>query len=122
MNYQEMKASHEVQIDAMLAGDYKAINTLFPLAGYVGCHYDVWVGTGGARDSLFGMLPGTMTCLTIAKGHMGAAAQTWCAKLGLATNDLIPKFVEEVTVFTREQLEEFSRLQLLVNFPEGDVD
>ena len=42
----------------------------------------------------------------------------WAERLGLYTNDLIPTDVEQETRFTREQLEEFSRLQLLANFPE----
>lgn len=122
MNYQEMKASHETQIEALLADDYAALSDMFPNTWRMLINHDsVWMNTGADPLSLFAVLPGCNQCLTQIKGHVSLHAEKWEELLGISQNNLIPRFIRTDTVFTREQLEEFSRLQLLANFPEGDV-
>ena len=93
-------------------------------------HQGVWSATGIVSHGLFGSLPGCGHCLTQIKDRLASYPyhvtltqedREWAEELNLADNDLIPQVVDEETVFTREQLEEFSRLQLLANFPKGDV-
>ena len=123
MTYDEMKDSHEAQIEALLADDYDEVRRLlgYHPGGLCGnSHFSVWINTGASELSLFGSLPGCISCLTQIKGQhvKSPEAIEWAERLGLYTNDLVPSEVGIDIRFTREQLEEFSRLQLLANFPE----
>ena len=130
MTYDEMKTSHEAQIEALLVDDYDTLLSMFDQkVSSWKCHYDVWGNTPRDNDSLFAALPGTRHCLTQIKGDLdykdnphGVNAvedMQWVRTLDLSDNILIPGVTTMETRFTRAQLEEFSRLQLLANFPEG---
>ena len=125
MNYQEMKTSHGVQIEALLAGDYATLLEIMEKDDDSNweSHNKVWRSTGDVPHSLFSSLPNCESCLTQAKLNIfdwDEEAVSWRRKLDLVNNPLIPQRIRSVDVLTCEQLEEFSRLQLLANFPEGD--
>ena len=122
MDLKTMKKSHEVQIKALLKGDYDAFKGEFseralrePFDG-IDNHHSAWGYTGGQAHSLFGNLPNAMICLTQVKNH--PEDSEWHDILGLGNNHLIPTNVQEDTVLTEDQLREFSRLQLEANFSE----
>lgn len=132
MTYEEMKESHEAQIEALLAEDWEELERIFPdvnldADNLIG-HNNVWGNTGDELESLFSTLPGGHKCLTQIKafcegntyGYPKEESEVWYDKLGLGTNRLIPAIVNDSTVFTEKQLREFSRLQLLVYFPDDD--
>lgn len=131
-SYKEMKESHKEQIAALMIEDYPAFmeaicvdlgdEVEFPFAN----HYDAWGNTGSNSLSLFGTLPQCNSCLTQIAGKTltlrdSESVKYWDEKLGISDNELVPKKVSPLDMFTRAQLQEFSRLQLLANFPEGDV-
>lgn len=62
MNKEEMKASHEAQIQAILDEDWTAVVAMFdmtkePHPSPVSCVYDVWNRTGQHNHSIFSSLP-----------------------------------------------------------------
>lgn len=125
MNRETLTARHQAQIEAMLVDDYDGFRAAardgndLPI-DVCTSHYHCWVNTGGYGASLFGVLPNSGCCLTQAKGTDFVdwnGEINWKEKLGLADNDLIPGTVFGHTRFTREQLQEFSRLQLKAHFP-----
>ncbi len=119
MNYESMKASHRIQIEALLADDYETLGGIRPYKN-ISSHYDFWVNTGSLTYSFFGPLPSCAHCLTQLMS-LPYSASEWVEKLNLRENTLIPWKVLPYTRFTREQLEEFSRLQLEANYGQGDL-
>ncbi len=122
MDRQTMKNSHEVQIKALLEGDYETFKSEFPNSNIVfekfnTDHHSAWGYTGRYEHSLFGCLPESEGCLTQIKGHT-QESEEWYELLDLGNNDLIPTNVQEDTIFSEAQLREFSRLQLQAWFPE----
>ncbi len=123
MDYKTMKNSHEVQIKALLEGNYDTFKAEFSgpnfnpdLRNFKPNHHSAWGYTRGHPHSLFGCLPESDRCLTQIKHQ--PEDSIWYGILGLKNNDLIPTTMTELTVLSEAQLREFSRLQLLANFPE----
>lgn len=108
-----MKESHRRQIEALVNNDVEAYLEIFPhrVSDETTClHYEAWNNSPDNPESLFADLPHINLCLTELKAHPDPnRLKTF---LDLDNNDLIPIKVDEDTIFTREQLEEFSRLQL----------
>ncbi len=124
MNYEEMKKSHEVQIKALLKGDYKTFKAQFSGPNYDknftkfrNNHHSAWGYTGGQPHSLFANLPEADRCLTQIKNHPEDDPY-WTKALDLENNDLIPTQMLDHTVLNEAQLREFSKLQLEANFSE----
>ncbi len=122
MDRQTMSNSHEVQIKALLEGDYDTFKSEFseramrePFDG-IKNHHSAWGYTGGQPHSLFSNLPDENMCLTQVMKH--PEDSDWYETLGLKHNELIPTNIQEDTVLSEAQLREFSRLQLEANFSE----
>ncbi len=125
MDRQTMSNSHEVQIKALLEGDYDTFKAEFSGTNFDPVykefkhnHHSAWGYTGAHPHSLFGCLPDSDKCLTQIKRYGLKDHDDWDDILDLENNDLIPSHVEEDTMFTEAQLREFSRLQLQANFSE----
>lgn len=139
MNRKQMQACHELQIQAMLLGDWATIHEIFPTLrteawcylDVVNSHHTMWDNTGPFECSLFATLPippgipYEPGCpVEIKSGHLWPgyapervkAQNHWNLVLGIIDNDLIPEWVDEGDEFTEEQLREFSRLQLKARF------
>ncbi len=122
LTYEEAKDSHEAQINALLAHDWKTINTIFTevsnFTGKIDSQHECWSLTGKNEHSLFANLPFSEGCLTQIKRYPAEDYEGWIHKLDIIGNNLIPTNVEEDAVFTKLELMEFSRLQLQARYPE----
>ena len=80
----------------------------------------IWASTGNFPKSLFAYLPGCLHCLTQAKAAYGRGAESddLVDALGLMDNPRIPMKPGGILV---ENLEEFSRLQILARDPQLSV-
>ena len=81
------------------------------------CSRAVWASTGNFPKSLFAYLPGCLHCLTQAKAAYGRGAESdiLVDALGLMENTLIPVKPSGIVV---DNLEEFSRLQIMARDPQ----
>lgn len=126
MNKEQMRASHEVQIQAILDEDWVAVHKLFNEEVPISSAYDTWNRTGGFDYSIFSRLPSSPECKIQTCGcpvqikfsissdwhYTPLSNRFWYEKLGLRDNDLIPTSVDRGYRFTWEQLQEFSCIQL----------
>lgn len=127
MTFDEMKASHERQIKALLTKDRKELLEIYGGRAFfdeavddeITYHHAAWDLSGYQSDSLFARLPDVGCCLTELKkaALRGDDDVIQAAEfLGVVNNSLIPAQVDYEVEFTEAQLREFSRLQLLARF------